>query len=343
MVRKISFIASCRVAALAALAGIATAPATPALAEGKKMIVAAPGIPPIFASVILYVAEKEGFWKKYGADVDVKAFDTGTAAARAVLTGDIEVALAPTPLVISQISNANANVVSIYGFPNPDWILATTDATKTNCKDLVGQSDGVDAVGAARSIALRIMLSGGCPDVKIDDMKQVALSSNTAPAMIAGQLTFGVLHLDDMAVLASQGKKASVVFEMKKTNPTAHYLLVTVRQDKLKDNRDAYVRWLAGMIEAARFMQDPKNADKVAEAAAPVGHTKEISKSALQQFLDIEFWAANDDGMDEKKLAAMTAVQVKTGGIQPGKEPVKFDRLVDQSVWKDAKALVDKK
>jgi NitT/TauT family transport system substrate-binding protein len=337
MVRKFTFATGYLVAALIGLAAV------PAKAEGKKMIVAAPGIPPIFASVILYVAEKEGFWKKYGAEVDVKPFDTGTAAARAVLTGDIEIALAPTPIVISQISNTNANVVSIYGFPNPDWILASTDATKTSCKDLAGQSVGVDAVGAARSTALRIMLAGGCPDIKIDDLKQVALSSNTAPAMIAGQLTFGVLHLDDMAVLASQGKKASIVLEMKKTNPTAHYLLVTVRQDKLKDNRDAYVRWLAGMIEAARFMQDPKNADKVADDAAPVGHTKEISKSALQQFLDIEFWAANDDGMDEKKLAAMTAVQVKTGGIQPGKEPVKYDRLVDTSVWKDAKALVDKK
>jgi len=337
MIRKFTFITGCLVAALAG-----SVPA-PVQAEGKKMIVAAPGIPPIFASVILYVAEKQGFWKKYGAEVDVKPFDTGTAAARAVLTGDIEIALAPTPLVIAQISNANANVVSIYGFPSPDWILATTDSTKTSCKDLAGQSVGVDAVGAARSIALRIMLAGGCPDIKIDDMKQVALSSNTAPAMIAGQLTYGVLHLDDMAVLASQGKKATIVLEMKKTNPTAHYLLVTVRQDKLKDNRDAYVRFLAGMIEAARFMQDPKNADKVADNATPVGHTKEISKAALQQFLDIGFWAANDDGMDEKKLAAMTAIQVKTGGIQPGKEPVKFDRLVDKSVWNDAKALVDKK
>jgi hypothetical protein len=28
----------------------------------------------------------------------------------------------------------------------------------------------------------------------------------------------------------------------------------------------------------------------------------------------------------------MTAIQVKTGGIQPGKEPVKFDRLVDKGV-----------
>jgi len=130
---------------------------------------------------------------------------------------------------------------------------------------------------------------------------------------------------------------------MKKTNPTAHYLLVIVRQDKLKENRAAYVNFLAGMIEAARFMQDPKNADKVADAAGPVGHSKEITKAALKQFLDIGFWAANDDGMDQKKVEAMIAIQAKTGGIQPGKEPVKYERLVDQSVWRDAKALADKK
>jgi ABC-type nitrate/sulfonate/bicarbonate transport system substrate-binding protein len=273
----------------------------------------------------------------------VRPFDTGTAAARAVLAGDIEVALAPTSLVISQISNANANVVAINGFPSPDWILATTDATKTTCKDLAGQSVGVDAVGGARSIALRIMLAGGCPEVKIDDMKQVALSSNTTPAMIAGQLSFGVLHLDDIAVLESRGKKVYKILEMKKTNPTSHYLLVTVRQDKLKENRDSYVRLLAGLIEAARFMQDPKNADKVADDAAPVGHSKDISKAALKQFLDIGFWAVNDDGLDQKKIEVMIQIQVRTGGIQPGKEPVKYERLIDASVWRDAKMLVDKK
>lgn len=325
------------------LVGVATGPIAPALAQGKKMVVAAPGIPPIFASVILYVAQKEGFWKKYGVDVDVKAFETGTAAARAVLTGDLEISLSPTPLIIAQISNANANVVAINGFPNPDWILASSDPSKTNCKDIVGQPVGVDAIGGARSIALRIMLAGGCPGVKIDDAQQVALSSNTAPAMVAGRLSFGVLHLDDVAVLQSQGKKVNILLEMKKTNPTAHYLLVTVRQDKLKENRDAYVKFLAGMIEAARFMQDPKNADKVADAAAPVGHSKEINKAALKQFLDIGFWAVNDDGMDRKKVEAMIAIQAKTGGIQPGKEPVKYERLVDESVWTDAKALLDKK
>ena len=44
--------------------------------------------------------------------------------------------------------------------------------------------------------------------------------------------------------------------------------------------------------------------------------------------------------MDEKRLEAMIQVSVRTGGIQPGKEPVKYERLVDRTVWKDASALV---
>src|SRR5262249_17023631 len=267
----------------------------PAAAQGKKMVIAAPGIPPIYASVILYVAEKEGLFKKHGVDVEVRPFETGTAAARAVLTGDIEISLSPTTLIINQISNPNAPVVAIFGFPNPHWVRGSSDPAKTKGEDLVGQAVGVDAVGAARSIALRTMLVGGCPDVKIEQLQEVALSSNTAPAMLAGRLNFGVLHLDDLAVLASQGKKPRPVLEMKKTNPTSQYLLVTVRQDKLKENRDAYVRVLAGLIEAARFMQDPKNADKVADDAAPTGHAKDINKLALRQFLDVGFWAAKDD------------------------------------------------
>jgi ABC-type nitrate/sulfonate/bicarbonate transport system substrate-binding protein len=322
----------------ALLCAAALAAPDAASAQGKKMIVAVPGIPPIFASVLAYVAEKEGLFKKYGVDVEVRPFDTGTAAARAVLAGDIDVAMSPSPLIINQVSNSGANLVSIYGFPNPDWILASTDAAKTSCKDIVGQSVGVDAVGAARSLALRTMLTG-CPGVKIEDVQQVALSSNTAPAMIAGQLTFGVLHLDDVAVIETQGKKLHTVLAMKETNPTSHYLLTVVRGDRLKDNRDGFVKIVAGFIAAARYMQDPNNADRVAEDAAPVGHDKAISKAALKQFNDMGFWAVDNDGLDRKKLDAVTAVQQKVGGITAGKEPVSYERLVDQSVWRDAAAM----
>jgi ABC-type nitrate/sulfonate/bicarbonate transport system substrate-binding protein len=321
----------------------ALAAACPAAAQSKKMVIAAPGIPPIFASVILYVADREGFFRKYGADVEVRPFDTGTAASRAVISGDIEMSLSPSALLINQISNADANTVAIYGLTNSDFLLGSTDAAKTSCKDVAGQPVGVDTVGGARSIALRTMLAGGCPGVTIDDVQQVSLSSNVAPAMIAGRLNFGVLHLDDVAVVEAQGKKVAHILTAQKTSPNGHYLVFVVRLDKLKENRDAYVRLMAALIDAARFIRDPKNADRVAEDAAPTGHDKAIAKATIRPLIDIDYWPADDDGLDRKRLESLIGVMKKTGGIKADKEPVKYERLVDQSVWRDAKAMVDAK
>lgn len=323
---------------IAAGALMAAALAGPAAAQDKKITIAIPGIPPIYSVTVAFVAEKQGFFKKHGANVEIRPFDNGTAAARAVVAGDVDMSWSPTPPVINQISNAGVPLVAIYGMPNPDWVIGTTQANKT-CKDLVGQDVGVDSVGGARSVALRSMLAG-CPGMKIEDTKQVALGSGAGPAMIAGRLNYAVLHLDDLAAIEAQGKKLHVLLAMKNTNPTSHYLMLVVRKDNLAKNRDAVVRTLAGMIEAARFMQDPKNADTVAQIATITGYDKNVTKAALKEFLAIDFWAVKDDGLPRNKLEATAALMKKIGAINPDKQPVTYDALVDGGVWKDANAMV---
>jgi len=320
------------------LAALALAGGTASAAD-KKIVLAIPGIPPIYSVTIAYVAEKQGFFKKYGADVEIKPFDNGTAAARAVVAGDIDMAWSPTPPVIVQVSNADVPLVAVYGMPNPDWVLGTTDEGKT-CKDLVGQDVGVDSINGARSVALRSMLAGGCKDVKMDEVKQIALGSSPGPALLAGRLHFAVLHLDDLAEIEHQGKKLNVLLAMKNTNPTSHYLSLVVRKDNLEKNREAVVRTVAALIEAAHFMQDPKNADAVADAAAVTGHNKDVNKAALKEFLAIDFWAAKDDGLPQKKIEAVASLMKKLGSIKADKEPVTYAKFVDGSVWKDANAMV---
>lgn len=310
----------------------------PASAAGKKIVIATPGIPPIYSVMIAYVAEKQGFFKKHGADVEIRPFDNGTAAARAVVAGDADMSWSPTPPVINQISNAGVPLVAIYGMPNPDWVIGTTEPGKT-CKDIKGQEVGVDSVGGARSVALRSMLTG-CPGVTLEDTKQIALGSGSGPAMIAGRLQYAVLHLDDLAAIEAQGKKLNILLAMKNTNPTSHYLMLVVRKDNLAKNRDAIVRTVAALIESAHFMQDPKNADTVAETATITGNNKAVTKAALKAFLDIDFWAQKDDGLPRNKLEATAKLMKKIGAIKADKEPVTFENLVDGSVWKDANALV---
>ena len=324
-------------AGLGVLCTLLTAPAAPALAQ-VKLVGAVPGIPPIFSVMIVYVADKQGFFKKYGVDVDIRPFDNGTAAARAVVSGDADFSWSPTPPVINQISNADVPLVAIYGMPNSDWVIGTTENGKT-CKDIAGQEVGVDSVGGARSVALRSMLAK-CDGAKIDDTKQVGLGGGTAPAMIAGKLQYGVLHLDDIAAIEDQGKKVNILMKLKDTDPNSHYLTMVVKKDNLAAKRDAIVRATAAMIEAARFMNDPKNIDTVAEAATITGNSKAIAKGAFKQFLAIDFWAQKDDGLPRNRLEATAALMKKIGAIKEGKEPVTYEKLVDPSVWKDANAMV---
>ena len=317
---------------------LASALSGAAVAQSPKVTIAVPGIPPVYSTTLVYVAEKQGFFKKHGANVEIRPFDNGTAAARAVVAGDVDLAWSPTPPVINQVSNADVPLVAIFGMPNPDWVIGSTETGKT-CKDLKDQDVGVDSVGGARSVALRSMLIS-CDGVKIDDTKQVALGSGPGPALIAGRLKYAVLHLDDLAAIEAQGKKLNIMLAMKNTDPNSHYLSLVVRKDNLAAKRDAVVKSVAGMIEAARFMQDPKNADVVADAATVTGHSKDVAKAALKEFLANDIWAIKDDGLPKGKIDAVSALMKKIGAIKPDKDAVTYEKFVDASIWKDANATV---
>jgi NitT/TauT family transport system substrate-binding protein len=325
-------------ALLTVAAVVSTVPAAQA-ADAPKVVIALPGVPPIYLNVFAYVADKQGFFKKYNANVELRQFDSGAAGSRAVIAGDADLALVPTALTIGQIANANADVVGIYGLPNPDWSIGSTNAGKAQCSDLKGAQIGVDTPGGARSLALKDMLVGGC-HLTMNDVQQVPLGSNTAPAMVAGQISYGVLHLDDVPVIESQGKKITLVMTLAKAVPISHYDVLEVRRDRLADKRDAIVRTLAALIDAARYMADPKNADTVAQIGTVTGHDAAISKQSLQLFNGIGFWEIKGDGLDQNKIAAVTEQQVTVGNVKDAAKLPKYERLVDRSVWKDANAMI---
>jgi len=323
--------------AACALSALACFPLTGAAQQ--KLTFAIPGIPPIYGGTIALVAEQQGFFKKHGVDVTVRPFETGAAASRAVASGEISVALSPTPLVVSQVSNSDVKLVGIYGMEHPDWLIGSTDPT-ASCASLKGAPVGVDAVGGARSIALKTMLLGGCK-MQIEEVQQVALSSNGPAAMVAGQLKFGVLHIDDVPFIESQTKKpVKIIVKQKDSRPVDHYMMVVANRDSLAQNRDAYVRMVAALIEAQRFMRDPANAAKVAEAAKPTGRSADLAEKALKAYIDMEFWPNDTDGLTRKNIETLTQVMKKVGNIKPDKAPAPYERVADPSVWHDARALV---
>ncbi len=324
----------------AACAALVLALFSPLGAAQQKLTFGIPGIPPVFGGTIALVAEKEGFFKKHGVDVTVRAFETGAAASRAVASGEIAVALSPSPLIVNQISNTDVKLVGIYGMEHPDWLIGATDPNAT-CESLKGGAVGVDSLGGARSIALRTMLVG-CK-MKIEDVQQVPLSSNVGTAMVAGQLKFGVLHIDDIPVIEAESKKPlKTIITQKEIRPVDHYLLLVAHQDQLAKNRDAYVRIVAALIDAERFMRNPANHAKVAQHAAPTGRSGEIAMQALKAYVEMDFWPKDKDGLGAKNLELVGAIQKKVGNIKGDKMPAPYERIVDPTVWRDAYPRVKK-
>lgn len=334
-------------AAAAMLLGMTTGGLTAVAAD--KLSIAVPGVPPVFSTVMIYTAKHGGFYKKHGLDVTIRPFRSGVAAAKAVLSGAVDASLSPTAPVARMVSNAGVPLVGLQGLEKPDWFLGSMDPAKNKCTDLKGQAVGVDSPRGARWIQLQNM-ARACKLRPDRDIPTVNLSSNVGAAMVAGQLNFGVLHLDDIPVIErASGKKVTVVLEIEKTAPGTHYLMFVTHKKKLAAKRNLLVRALAAQIEAIDFMYNPANAAKVASYAKVTKRSVADAKTAVKVFTDFNYWPRGTDGLNKKRIAKTVKIQAivgkKTkgkGGIKPGKKPADFATLTDASLWKDAMALVRK-
>lgn len=315
----------------------------------EKLSIAVPGVPPVFSTVMIYVAKEGGFYKKHGLDVTIKPFNSGVAAAKAVVSGAVDLSLSPTAPVVRMISNAGVPLVALQGMEKPDWLLGSMDPKKTKCTDLKGKAVGVDSPRGARWIQLQNM-ARSCKLRPDRDIPTVNLSSNVGAAMVAGQLTYGVLHLDDLPVIEREsGKKVHVMLEIEKTAPGTHYLVVVTTKKSLAARRSVMVRAIAAQIEAIKFMYDPKNNAKVAAMAKATGRSLKDAKNAVKMFTAFNYWPRGNNGLNKKRIARTIKIQVIVGkrtkgkgGINPAKTPVSFDQLTDTSVWKEASALANK-
>jgi len=153
----------------------------------------------------------------------------------------------------------------------------------------------------------------------------MSVSSNVGAAMIAGQIKVGgCCTTDDVPVLEEQmGKKLAIVSTFKEVAPVSHYNLIVSTRKSLEQKRPAFARVLAGLIDATRFMVDPKNADRVASIAtvnpaAPCRCRSRRSRISTQ----IKYWPLEDDGLGKANLDRVIAAEKDVGGISRGRRPV---------------------
>lgn len=318
-------------------------------AQGKKLTIALPGVPPIFGAVYTYVARDAGFYRKYGLDVTLKPMNSGVGAARAVVSGAVDVSMSPTPPVTVMVSNAGVPLVMVSGMEINDWMLGSMDPSKNTCQSVKGQAVGVDSPRGARWVQLANMIRP-CKLRPDRDVPTVNLSTNVGAAMVAGQIKFGVLHSDDIPVIEREsGKKLTIVARVEETSPGSHYAVLVTSKKVIAERRDSLVRMAAAHHEAINYLYDKANWPAVAKMAAPTGRSVQDALKALEIFTRMDYWPKSTAGLSEKRINRAVAIQASVGkstkgksGINPKKTPATHAQLTDLSIFDDAMALVKK-
>jgi NitT/TauT family transport system substrate-binding protein len=301
------------------------------------IVLGSPGIPPVISGLLPYIAQKQGFYQKYGVNVTIKSFQTGTDATRAVAAGQIDIAIMP-PAQLIALASQGQQLVALQGQQFPDWVVVSTDSGVQSCGALKGKTIGVDAIGGIRYVALVQMLKT-C-HLSINDVHPLAFPGNANPqALAAGQLTVSVLHLNEVIDVKAQGKTLTTAVKMSQAVPNTMYEMYGTTKSNLAKNRSTFVKLIAAQIATINWMNDPKNADQVAQLATVVGDTKAELLNSMAQYRALNFWTSTDAALPQTNIDNAIKAQVAAGNVKADKAPT-HSQIVDLTVYADAAKLV---
>jgi NitT/TauT family transport system substrate-binding protein len=303
----------------------------------NSLVLGSPGIPTVISGVMPYIAQKQGFYKKYGVNVTIKNFSTGTDATRALATGQIDMAITPPAQLVELDSQGSAKLVALQGQEIPDWSVVSTNPKINSCAALKGQTVGVDAIGGIRYIALLQMLKT-C-GLSINDVHPLAFPGNSNPqALAAGQLKVSVLHLNEVVAVKAQGKKLTTAVNMATAVPDTMYEMYSVTTSNLAKKRALIVKAIAAQIATIKWMADPANASAVAQYATVTGDTKADLLTAMAEYRKIGFWTTTSAGLPQLNIDNTIKGQVAAGNVKAADAPA-YKNIVDQSVYAAAAKL----
>jgi NitT/TauT family transport system substrate-binding protein len=296
-----------------------------------------PGIPPVISGLLPYIADKQGFYKKFGVNVTIKSFQTGTDATRAVSTGQIDAAIMPPAQLLILVAQGHP-LVAMQGQEFPDWTVVSTNPAINSCQALKGQTIGVDAIGGIRDIALSQMLHT-C-NLSTDDVHEQAFPGNANPqALIAGQLKTSVLHLNEVVDVQDQlHKTLTVAVKESQAVPNTMYEMYGTTKADLAKERPAFVKMIAAQIATIKWMNDPANADAVAQYGTVVGDSKSVMLNAMAQYRKLDFWSTTSSGLPTKNILNTIQTQIAVGNLKASQAP-KVSQIVDPSIYQDALKL----
>jgi len=288
--------------------------------------------PPYLVHITPFLAQDLGYYKDEGLEVKISGFRGGTQLHQALVGAgsDLDIGLSvPGPLLLTGISKGS-RMKTIYSHAAKNEAVLVTAPDIKNVTDLRGRKVAIEGIGGYSHIGfLSVAEPAGLTDKDVTYVR--ATPPQRLPFLLNGNADAVVIHVEDF-YRAQREKPVNELARLWRTQPYFLYAAYAAHEDKLKERRETYVKFLRANIRANRFLY--KNKDRVLEVAEK--YTK-APRWALDKAYDVlvedKVWSVNA-GLPAKTLEYTNDLNQKLAQYDKGKPAV--GQLVDLSLAQEA-------
>lgn len=304
--------------------------ALPVSARAEDLVIGMPTSPPNIVHMPVLIAQDLGLYKKHGITVKTVALDGGVKVYRAMLSGNVDIAMAPGALAIVGVAKGSPARILYVNTPKFEASMVAR-ANVPTMADLKGKRIGIQQPGGFADINSRAVLRAAKIDPK--EVNFVSIATEDVPALVADQIDTGILHVEQEIFAKSKVPSIHAIARMWELQPKTLYLTAAATDTTIKQKPSQLKAYIKANMEATRLMYTDK-AKVMPILIKHTGYPAKIVEEAFDFMVKNCIWDANS-GLGKERVEFTAGLMTKVGNFPEGKTP-KYEDVVNASFANDA-------
>ena len=218
---------------------------SPNLSTAEKVRISGGGMTPLHG--IIWVANQEGLFKKYGLEAEYLTMNSGTLGVQTLLSNESQYLFSTGALAITaNVQGADLAIITggfnLYAFK----VVGRPDVK--SIADLRGKKISISQFGSATDFAVQASLEKFGIDPKRATMIQLGPSSSRLAGLINGS-TDASLFTEPFATMAIKKRKMNLLLDMADAGMSYPQSCLMVKRSYLETHRDQALRVVKALIE----------------------------------------------------------------------------------------------